>query len=73
MKENNIKDYLSIKPSVLFKVHLIQNKGVQLKLPRGEEIYCPAREISPPPERFPPSLGMIFAPSGHNFPPFLLN
>ena len=32
MKENNIKDYLSIKPSVLFKVHLIQNKvNIQLK------------------------------------------
>ena len=57
---------------------ILMSKGVQLKLARGGEKYTvlharSARENFPPMSDFSPSLGMIFAPSGHPFPPFLLN
>ena len=57
--------------SVQFILNNCVNKGVQLKLVReGRNILSCAREAS---AKFFPPLGMIFAPSGHPFPPFLLN
>ena len=53
------------------KAHIFLIKGVQLKLARGgRNILSCAREAC---AKNPPPLGMIFAPSGHPFPPFLLN
>ena len=50
---------------------MIVHKGVQLKLARGGRniLYC-AREAR---AKFFSPLGMIFAPSGYPFPPFLHN
>ena len=55
------------------------HKGEELKFVKGGRFFLAcareARAKIPPPtlSDFSPPLGMIFAPSGHPFPPFLLN